>query len=140
MTRINATIPPKKLCDQHLLGEYKEILRVNALAVKSSLRGDKNNPKDFTLGTGHVKFFFNKLGYICDRFQSLKNEMELRGYKTNIEYERPDVPHLFNKWSGTEVANRIVVERILERASTMKKLTYYGESMSVNEYKVMLDI
>jgi deoxyribonuclease (pyrimidine dimer) len=140
MTRINATIPPKKLCDQHLLGEYKEILRVNSLAIKSFQRGDKNISNEFTLGTGHVKFFFNKLEYICDRFHLLKVEMEQRGYKTNITYERPNAPHLFNMWLGTESAKRIVIERILDRASTMKKLTYYGESITVDEYKVMLDI
>lgn len=140
MTRINGTISPKVLSDQHLLGEYKEILRVNGLAVKFSNRGGGKLPERFTLGSGHVKFFFNKLGFIGKRFKLLCDEMVSRGYRVNIVYNDPCLYGYMGDWGGCVDGNKMVKGRIIERSIKMKKLTYYGESISVNEYREMLDI
>lgn len=90
MTRINV-VPVEELTRQHLQGEYKEITRVFTLARNASKRGiNKYNfeakmkaPKEYTLGTGHVKFFMDKLGYILNRYQQLTAEMIRRGYSPN---------------------------------------------------------
>ena len=52
MTRINP-IDPKELTDQHLLAAYREHPRAFALA-----RPGVKVPAKYTLGTGHVKFFY----------------------------------------------------------------------------------
>ena len=64
MTRINI-IPPAELCDQHLLAEHRELTRIPNLVAKGkfSLEGQ---PSDYKLGTGHVKFFFDKMQFFVD--------------------------------------------------------------------------
>lgn len=136
MTRINATIPPAKLCDQHLVAEYREILRTIALATKKPV-DEKKLPVKFTLGTGHVLFFYNKLKYIHKRFDSLRAELIRRGFEANMEYDHRKMighDHLYRDWQGTDEANRLVIDRIYERASNMKKITFSGQSVTAEEY------
>lgn len=96
MTRINL-IPVEELTRQHLQGEYKEITRVFGLAHKAQfdiIKGNRKLPKEYTMGEGHVTFFYNKLKFIADRYESLVAEMQgsfgsyephlqRRGYKPN---------------------------------------------------------
>ena len=74
MTRINAGIPVKLLCDEHLLAEHREIKRI----PNSKLNG--NPPLKFTLGKGHVTFFKNKSKYTLNRYLEIHNECILRGF------------------------------------------------------------
>lgn len=146
MTRINAHIPPANLCDQHLIAEYREILRTNALANN---RADKEGkamlqklPKTFTLGNGHVTFFYDKLEYIRLRFNSLRNELLNRGVNAGITYDANSNTRntwLYNDWAPESAANQMVIDRILERASTMKKITYNGNQITFTEYKNLLN-
>ena len=78
MTRINI-IPPAELCDQHLLAEYRELTRIPNLVAKGkfSLEGQ---PSDYKLGTGHVKFFFDKMQFLFERYNSLHEECLARGF------------------------------------------------------------
>ena len=63
MARINVGINPIYLSDQHLIAESVEItmipgsLKYNGFAIKGKV------PEQFTLGTGHVNFFKDKLVY-----------------------------------------------------------------------------
>lgn len=57
MTRIN-TIDPVDLLDQHLFIEYREITRVATL--HRAPKPGEVMPQNYTLGTGHVKFFMTK--------------------------------------------------------------------------------
>ncbi len=41
-------------------------------------------PDKFKLGTGHVKFFYNKLLYLKNRYTSLYNECIKRGFNVQI--------------------------------------------------------
>ena len=82
MTRINV-IPVEELSNEHLLGENHEITRVYNLARKAQhevLRGSKKLPLYYTMGTGHVLFFYNKLSFISKRYVALNEEMRRRGY------------------------------------------------------------
>ena len=72
MTRINAGIPPKVLTDQHLLAEHREIKRLPAVFAKNLK--PTGIPKQFTLGTGHVKFFLDKGKYTLKRYKLLYAE------------------------------------------------------------------
>ena len=141
MTRINAHIPPAKLCDQHLVAEYREILRTNALAIKRARKEGKsmlkNIQQSFTLGGGHVTFFYDKLKYIHLRFDSLRSEMINRGMNATIEWrldELSEFQSLYNDWPEDFVANQLIVTRILERARTMKKISHTSKNIDFETY------
>lgn len=135
MTRIN-TIPPNKLCDSHLIAEYREILRVFKLA-----KHDETAPKEFTLGRGHVKFFFNKLQYVHDRFNLLRQEILDREFNPKMEFD-PSIletkRYLYNPWEATELSKELIRQRILERALTMKSIRYKGELITFDQYKQLI--
>ena len=141
MTRINAHIPPAKLCDQHLVAEYREILRTNALAIKRARKEGKsmlkNIQQSFTLGGGHVTFFYDKLKYIHLRFDSLRSEMINRGMNATIEWrldELSEFQWLYNDWPEDFLANQLIVTRILERARTMKKISHTSKNIDYETY------
>jgi deoxyribonuclease (pyrimidine dimer) len=145
MTRINAHIPPAKLCDQHLVAEYREILRTNALAIararKEGRQMLKNIQQSFTLGSGHVTFFYDKLLYIHQRFNALRGEMINRGMNATIEWSLDEIfefQWLYNDWTEDPIANQLIVERILERAKTMKKISHTSKNINYETYSKIL--
>ena len=83
MTRINCGIPPDQLSDKHLLAEHREIKRIPNAVRRGKFNMDKQ-PAEFTLGTGHVKFFYDKLLYLKNRYDSLYAECQNR--KFNVTY------------------------------------------------------
>ena len=123
MTRINAGMAPSELHRRHLIAEYRETLMVPA-ALRRSLRTIpkevtlKSIPKQFTLNAGHVKFFFDKLTFLERRYESLKDEMRLRGYfvaeSRTQNFEGFD-PEFYNDWTPTQEARTLVHTRIAER-------------------------
>ena len=122
MTRINC-IPVQELTDKHLLAEYYELPRVFTLAKKAYDRDDiKNIPPTYTLGKGHVRFFYDKLEYLYSRFLDLSNELNERGVNLSYtkfigaenKYFACDVS-ICNDWQPTEEAMEINRERIKER-------------------------
>jgi len=137
MTRINAAIEPKELCDQHLLAEYREITRVPTQAKNWYDKGMKGKlPEDFRLGTGHVKFFYNKVKYLHLRFLALIQEMIRRGNEANIEDDRflllKDT-EIYNDWQETKEARDLLYQRIMERLQG-KEIKYYKEKISHKVY------
>ncbi len=141
MTRVNGHIQPEHLCDEHLLAEYHEILRINDWAAyrarKQGLDLLNNIQKTFTLGKGHVTFFYDKLKYIHLRFENLKGELLRRNVNVKVVYESgviEEFPWLYNDWPYDVRANEILVDRILERASNMKKVTYDRQTLSLEQY------
>ncbi len=86
MTRINL-VSPKLLHSKHLVAEYRELPRIFGLVRDAIARGETPvsarvlSPKRYTLGAGHCRFFYTKLGFINERFLSLVQEMEMRGYE-----------------------------------------------------------
>lgn len=123
MTRVNAGIDPRTLHRAHLIAELREITMVTtsldrSLNTKTPKQIMSEIPKAFTLNGGHVKFFYNKLLYLRNRFMSLADEMERRGYKPNRDrveyfYGYPDI--WYGDWNPTEKDNDIVRARITER-------------------------
>lgn len=90
MTRINV-VPVKELIREHLIAEYREIVRVFTLVRKAQQSGinkynfkqKKKVPNQYTLGAGHILFFYDKLDYIVKRYHTLTGEMIERGYRPN---------------------------------------------------------
>lgn len=85
MTRINL-IEPSELSSKHLIAEYRELPRIFSLVKAAIARGEQpndiRNPTDYVLGTGHCRFFYNKLSWLRKRFLALVTEMQCRGYHT----------------------------------------------------------
>ena len=121
MTRINCGIPPAKLTREHLIAEHREIKRIPNDVKKALNKGKgvnfKGQPDKFKLGTGHVKFFYDKLLYLKHRYENIYNECISRGY--NMTYfgdAWSDIPKEFmNDYKPTNEDREIVEERIRER-------------------------
>jgi deoxyribonuclease (pyrimidine dimer) len=127
MTRINC-VPVGELSRQHLIAEYRELPRVFALAKKAFERGAFNQPAQYTMGTGHVTFFYTRLGYLARRHAQLVAEMLRRGYKPaftgSLKEAHPDMPDEFwGEWDPTEEALAMNRKRILQRTQQAEKLT-----------------
>lgn len=123
MTRINC-VPPSELTGKHLVAEYREIGRVFALVRAAVKRKetiyDTRNPKAYTLGTGHVRFFYSRLRYVKRRFLSLVEEMEARGYRPKFTSppDSSDIPLVwFGDWVPDATALAINRARIKDRLS-----------------------
>lgn len=123
MTRINV-VPVESLHRAHLIAEYRELPRVFALAHKASQSPkpwtDKQ-PKAYTLGTGHVLFFYDKLGYLAERHKELTQEMLKRGYQPSFtgclwqEWCNKIPVWYWKDYKPTQEAIAINTARIVER-------------------------
>lgn len=122
MTRINV-VNPKELSTKHLVAEYREITRLpKNLETSLNRKGKKFElkeiPEKYTLGTGHVKFFYNKMAFLEKRFGSLVQEMLDRGYNPTYRdlgiFSKCD-KQFYNDYTPTTEAIEINKARILER-------------------------
>lgn len=119
MTRINIGIPPSDLVREHLIAEHREIKRVPNL-IKKGRYSMKDQPLNFTLGKGHVKFFYDKLLYLKKRYIEIYDECINRGYNVSNYSESWDgVPEEFlNDYTPTDKDIEIIKERIKEKLSS----------------------
>jgi len=124
MTRINVGIPPAELINQHLIAEHREIKRIPNCIAKGKYNMD-GIPDKFKLGTGHVKFFYNKLLYLKNRYISLYNECIKRGFNVqNYISAWDNVPQeLMNDYTVEENDITIIKQRINERTVNRKNKT-----------------
>ncbi len=88
MTRINL-IPVVDLMDEHLLAEHRELKRIPSMIQKGKVNFE-NIPESFTLWTGHVKFFYNKLWFLKKRYielykECLKRWFQVQNYISNFD-------------------------------------------------------
>jgi hypothetical protein len=123
MTRINVSIPVEKLSKAHLIAEHREIKRIPN-CIKSGRYNMKNQPSKFTLGTGHVKFFYDKLEYLRKRYIRLYNEGLSRGI--NFTYYGDawnDLPvELCNDYKPTKHDYLILRERLIQKDINYKAI------------------
>jgi hypothetical protein len=122
MTRINVGVKPQELNDKMLIAEHREIKRIPNCIKKGRYNLD-GIPSVFTLGKGHVKFFYNKLEYLHDRYVDLYNECVNRGFNiTNFEESFKDLPsNLYNWYVEQPIDREIILERI------QSKIKQYGK-------------
>lgn len=118
MTRINC-IPVSYLADQHLLAEYNEMAMALASLRRSKVSG-RPLPKrsEYTLGAGHVIFFYDKGKYLKRRYSQLVEELLRREYRLDsnrkMEWE-VITKDLDNDWVPDSKAQEINLERIKQR-------------------------
>jgi len=122
MTRVNV-VPVQELSQKMLCAEYREITRLpnnlkKALTRKTKPFSFDEIPENYVLGQGHVKFFFDKMQYLEQRFQQLVNEMLNRGYSpkyTDSSIFSICLPEFYKNYKPTEEAISINRQRIKER-------------------------
>lgn len=133
MTRINI-LPVRELYDQHLIAEYREITMVPAALGRSlnSKNGvDKSKiPPKYTLGKGHVYFFYDKGKYLDGRYSQIILEMERRGFNCNPNRKFPKEifieNKLYNDWAPTIEDYKIIKKRIDDKIN--QKPNWYRKS------------
>ena len=147
MTRINAGMPVKWLTDKHLLAEHREIKRIPNAVKNRKVDWKKPIPEKFTLGKGHVRFFYNKLKYLKRRYEALHKECLKRGFKVKdysgaFNLYQPDsffeekygkwshlnvndsyelIQRAFRDWIPTPEATELIRQRIKERLNGKEK-------------------
>ena len=138
MTRINV-VPVKELTVKHLVAEYREITRLPKNLHTSLNRKGKGFsfseiPQSYTLGKGHVKYFYDKMKYLKIRFEQLVSEMLNRGY--NPQYRDSSIfencpKEFFNDYTPNVEAMIINKDRIAERLisnSRIKEMSKFNIS------------
>ena len=137
MTRINI-VPVEELFDQHLIAEYREITMVPA-ALNRTLKSKKGFDEKFinriyTLNKGHVYFFYNKGKYLNKRYQAIIKEMQLRGFRPNLNRKFPKQVfienNLYNDWQPTIEDLKIIRKRIKIK---LKQKPYWYKKTTYNE-------
>ena len=125
MTRVNAGVEPSELHRLHLIAEYREIPMVPS-SIRRSLKTKnietiiQNMPDKFTLNSGHIIFFSNKIKYLQNRYNLLIEEMVRRGYHLDMSRNPgfDDLPvECYGDWNETPEARILVLERIALRKS-----------------------
>jgi len=124
MTRINAGVPVRELTKAHVLAEHREIKRIPNCIVKGRY-SMKDQPSEFTLGTGHVKFFYDKCGYLKNRYEELYARcIELNMNVTYFGGAWDNVPKEFmGDYIPTDRDRKIIRARIKERLEGVKKVS-----------------
>ena len=122
MTRINVNIRPSLLCREHLLAEHREMKRIPNKVSKGKYSLD-NIPPVFKLGSGHEKFFYNKLLYLKNRYESVYSECIKRNLNVTYYGNAWDgvPPSLMKDYTPTRKDRNILVERINERILNMQE-------------------
>jgi deoxyribonuclease (pyrimidine dimer) len=120
MTRINVSVPPQELSNQHLIAEHRELKRIPN-TVRSGKAIVRDIPEKFTLGKGHVKFFYNKLLFLKNRYELLYQECINRGFKVTYYGNAWDgLPaNLMNDYTPSKEDDFIIRERIKERTKKL---------------------
>ena len=142
MTRIN-TVPPRALSDAHVLVEIHEIPRVPTLALKR-LRNNRpidQGDRSYTLGPGHVTFFYDKIAYLRRRLDELCDEAERRGFsdKRRIDDGRwaecQSFQECWNDWNPDKDAIEHNLQRLNEKIeSSTVKPRWYRKTYEKSEF------
>ena len=110
MTRINC-IPVEELTDKHLVAEYRELPRISNAAKPVD-----DAPNHYKMGTGHMKFFYDKGEFLRRRFENeIVPEMKRRGFVTNYPTYRLHPAGLNHDWEPDAEAIATNMARLIER-------------------------
>ena len=122
MTRINVGILPKELSNKHLIAEHREIKRIPNCISKGKYNMD-GQPDRFKLGIGHVKFFYDKLSYLKDRYILLYTECIRRGFNVqNYINAWDNIPkELMGDYIPTKSDRKLIQQRIKEKTNDSRK-------------------
>ena len=123
MTRINVGVHPKELSRQHLIAEHREITRIPN-CIRKGRFNTQGIPKEFTLGKGHVKFFYFKLAYLKRRYIMLYEECKKRGYEVTNKsnaFEGINEEH-FQDYFPSDSDRQKILQRIAEKQAAERQI------------------
>jgi deoxyribonuclease (pyrimidine dimer) len=140
MTRINL-VRVEDLADQHLFAEWREIKMIpvkvrkihNTKTLGEIIGIFENLPEEYTMSTGHVKFFYDKMFFLHRRYLDLTKELHKREFKishTNaFEIFLSNMPELARgHYSPSKQEILINIGRISERLHKRPNwYRYYGD-------------
>ncbi len=129
MTRINL-VPVEELMDQHLFAEFREIKMIPK-ALGRSLKNHTEQevigkiPKKYCLGKGHVTFFYDKGGFLHDRYLEIRSELARRGVNYNkdsyLDPENIMTRPFMGEWTPSPEEIEISRKRINEKIAMKPK-------------------
>ena len=93
-----------------MLAEYRELPRIFALA-----RPDAKPPAAYTLGKGHVMFFYTLTTWLSRRQAALIAECKDRGFAITHTTAPPPVPNCDGDWTPTPEAKAANLDRLRTR-------------------------
>ncbi len=123
MTRVNVGIDPREMDNDILLAEHREIKRIPN-CIKNGRFNLNKIPDRFCLNDGHVAFFYNKIGYLKERYRKIHKLCKIR--KLNVQdfsdsFE--NIPEYFmGNYTETERDRKLLLERFAERGHVLKKI------------------
>jgi len=129
-------VSPKLLTDQHLFAEFRE-LKMIVPALRRSLKTHtvdevlSDIPLTFTLGKGHMKFWYNKLLYLSERHRDIQIELVNRHYNFkpfSLLHDTEDLDsQFFRLWAPTTTDFNVIQARIVDRIQMkLNWYRYYG--------------
>lgn len=149
MTRINSAIDPRNLTDQHLIAELRELPRIFTAVNKRIEKGKlfDDIPEKFTLGTGHTKFFYDKLSFLHLRHIKLRLEYLRRfdkewSLKPSSEwFKKWEDLYLYKNYTSTQEEKQLLIDRISTRITESNQIPrYYGEKITKEQAIKMLSL
>ena len=108
------------LTDQHLQAEYRELPRVFALA---RVLAPRELVPRYRLGEGHVRFFFDKTGYLHRRQLDIIAECLRRKFKVQHREPPRPIPGLDLDWEPTRDDHLVCLQRL--QSKLHEKPWYY---------------
>lgn len=141
MTRVNC-VPVSELTDRELGAEYRELPRVVGLVRRAIRRGETVEALAhlrYTMGEGHVRFFYPRLGYLEARHRELVAECRRRGRVVRFAtlgldgiplawqgHWKPDAEALAVNWE------RLMLRRAQQESRRLKGLSH--RELKVNRH------
>lgn len=121
MTRVDI-IPAKDFHTKHLISGNREIKRIPN-AIISGRFNLSDAPKEYKLGEGSVKFFYDKIKFLHRQYLAVYNEgikrgLNLTDFSKSFEKVKVEHPELYNDWTPSVRDLKINLERINERVAS----------------------
>ena len=123
MTRINVGIGPEEMENDILLAEHREIKRIPN-CIKNGRFNLNGIQERFTLGDGHVKFFYRKLNYLKERYKKIHQvclDRELNVQDFSDSFEGID-EYFMGNYIETERDRELLLKRFAERGHILRKV------------------
>lgn len=133
-------LPPFKILDQHLIAERRELRMIPPLLekrVKSGKDIRSGIPFKYTLGSGHMLFWLDKMRYLSNRFDLLTEEMLNRGFKANLsltfDMECAIMTGMDGDWVPSSGDFDVIITRLKEKiAKRPGWYRHYGKKIDAN--------
>lgn len=106
------------------MAEFYEMIRIPNAIIAMRVDLSVPIPSDFSLGKGHVRFFYNKIKYLHERYNEIYSEAQSRGFNVTHN-DQPFVlvqkvyPELYNYWFAVPLDRQLIIDRIESKGFTL---------------------